>query len=90
MQKPNSTGKLCCRCKAPYSKEHVATCKAQHAVCDGCGIKDHYKKACKAAGNFPTKQKSHSTGRIHTATTSAVPEGFYNEQGNWISENPWV
>ena len=71
-------------------EEHVATCKAQHAVCDGCGIKGHYKKACKQAGNFPTKQKSHSTGRIHTATAAAVPEGFYNEQGNWVSEPPRV
>ena len=89
-QKPNSTGKLCFRCKAPYSKEHVAGCKAQHAICDGCGVKGHYKKACKTLGNFPTKQKSNSTGRIHTATASAVPEGFYNEQGNWVSEPPRV
>ena len=89
-QKPNSTGKLCFRCKAPYSKEHVAGCKAQHAICDGCGVKVHYRKACKTLGNFPTKQKSNSTGRIHTATTSAVPEGFYNEQGNWVSEPPRV
>ena len=89
-QKPNSTGKLCFRCKAPFSQEHVAMCKAQHAVCDGCGVKGHYKKACKQAGNFPTKQKSHSTGRIHTATTTGVPEGFYNEQGDWVSEPPRV
>ena len=89
-QKPNSTGKLCFRCKAPFSQEHVAMCKAQHAVCDGCGVKGHYKKACKQAGNFPNKQKSHSTGRIHTATATAVPEGFYNEKGDWVSEPPRV
>ena len=33
-QKPISTGKLCFRCKAPFSQEHIATCKAQNAVCD--------------------------------------------------------
>ena len=53
-------------------------------------LKGHYKKACKQAGNFPTKQKSHSTGRIHTATAATVPEGFYNEQGDWVSEPPRV
>ena len=89
-QKPNSTGKLCYRCKAPFSPEHLAMCKAQNATCDGCSVKGHYKKACKQAGNFPSKHKSHSTGRIHTATTTAVPEGFYNEQGNWVSESPCV
>ena len=45
VQKPNSTGKLCFRCKAPFTKEHIAMCKAQNAVCDECGIKGHYKKA---------------------------------------------
>ena len=87
-QKPNSTGKLCFRCKAPFSKEHIATCKAEHAICNGCGVKGHFQKACKQAGNFPNKQKSHSTGRIHTATATAVPEGFYNEKGDWVSEPP--
>ena len=89
-QKPNSTGKLCFRCKAPFSKEHIATCKAEHAICNGCGVKGHFQKACKQAGNFPNKQKSHSTGRIHTATATAVPEGFYNEKGDWVSEPPRV
>ena len=42
-QKPNSTGKLCYRCKAPYSKEYLATCKAQNAICEACGVKGHYK-----------------------------------------------
>ena len=74
-QKPNSTGKLCYRCKAPYSQEHLAMCKAQNALCEACGVKGHYKRACKQAGNFPSKQKSHSTGRIHMATVPAVPEG---------------
>ena len=92
-QKPISTGssgKLCYRCKAPYSKEHMATCKAQNAICEECGVKGHYKRACKKAGNFPTKQKSHSTGRIHLAAAVPVPEGFYNEEGNWVSEPPRV
>ena len=89
-QKPNSTGKLCYRCKAPFTPEHKATCKAQNATCDACCIRGHYKKACKQAGNFPTNQKSHSTGRIHTATATAVPEGFYNEKGEWVSEPPQV
>ena len=63
-------------------------CKAQHAICDGYEVKGHYKKACKQAGNFPFKQKSRSTGRIHTATTTTVPQGFYNEKDDWISEPP--
>ena len=89
-QKPNSTGKLCYRCKAPYSQEHIAICKAQNAVCEGCGVKSHYKRACKQAGNFPSKQNSHSTGRMHIATAPTVPEGFYNEKGDWVSEPPHV
>ena len=89
-QKPISTGKLCFRCKAPYSKEHIATCKAQNAICDECGVKGHYKKACKKAGKFPTNQKSNSTGRMHLAAVAPASEGFYNEQGNWVPEIPRV
>ena len=55
-----------------------------------CGVKGHYKRACKKAGNFPTKPKSHSTGRIHLAVAATTPEGFYNEEGNWVSTPPCV
>ena len=82
VQKPYSTGKLCFRCKAPDTEDHMATCKAQNAKCDECGVVCHYNKACKKLGNFPSKQKSHSTGRMHLVAATPVPEGFYNEQGD--------
>ena len=85
-QQPISTGKLCFRCKAPYSKEHIAMCKAQNAICDECGVKGYYKKACKKAGNFQAKQKPYSTGRMHLAVAAPVTEEFYKEKGDWVSE----
>ena len=90
-QKQDSTGpgKLCYRCKKPYTKGHENVCKAQNAICDGCGVKGHYKIACKKSGNFPQKphsnpQNSNSTGRMNIA--AAVKEAtlnadFFNEKG---------
>ena len=90
-QKQDSTGpgKLCYRCKKPYTKGHENVCKAQNAICDGCGVKGHYKIACKKSGNFPQKphsnpQNSNSTGRMNIA--AAVKEAtlnadFFDEKG---------
>ena len=90
-QKQDSTGpgKLCYRCKKPYTKGHKNVCKAQNAICDGCGVKGHYKIACKKSGNFPQKshsnpQNSNSTGRMNIA--AAVEEAtlnadFFDEKG---------
>ena len=90
-QKQDSTGsgKLCYRCKKPYTKGHENVCKAQNTICDGCGVKGHYKIACKKSGNFPQKphsnpQNSNSTGRMNIA--AAVKEAtlnadFFNEKG---------
>ena len=90
-QKQDSTGpgKLCYRCKKPYTKGHENVCKAQNAICDGCGVKGHYKIACKKSGNFPQKphsnpQNSNSTGRMNIA--AAVEEAtlnadFFDEKG---------
>ena len=65
-------------------------CKAQDVICNGCGIKGHFKKCCKKSGNFPKdssnrqKQSSSSTdpGRMNIA--SAVPQleaDFFDEKG---------
>ena len=90
-QKQDSTGpgKLCYCCKKPYTKGHENVCKAQNAICDRCGVKGHYKIACKKSGNFPQKphsnpQNSNSTGRMNI--TAAVEEAtlnadFFNEKG---------
>ena len=90
-QKQDSTGpgKLCYQCKKPYTKGHENVCKAQNAICDGCGVKGHYKIACKKSGNFPQKphsnpQNSNSTGRMNIA--AAVKEAtlnadFFDEKG---------
>ena len=90
-QKQDSTGpgKLCYQCKKPYTKGHENVCKAQNAICDGYGVKGHYKIACKKSGNFPQKphsnpQNSNSTGRMNIA--AAVEEAtlnadFFDEKG---------
>ena len=90
-QKQDSTGpgKLCYRCKKPYTKGHENVCKARNAICDGCGVKGHYKIACKKSGIFPQKphsnpQNSNSTGRINIATAvkeAALNADFFDEKG---------
>ena len=55
VQKPNSIGKLCFRCKAPYSYMLLRVKLNMQYVMD-VESKVITKKACKAAGNFPTKQ----------------------------------
>ena len=90
-QNTNSTSKLCYRCGEPYSKEHEPVCRAQEAFCNGCGKKGHFQIVCRSSGKFPQKQKPNSTDRKQTHYISALvqpPTGFYNEQGNWVSEPP--
>ena len=90
-QKQDSTGpgKLCYRCKKPYTKGHENVCKAKNAKCDGCGTIGHYKIACKKSGNFPQKsssnpQNSNSTGRMNVAAAfegTALNADFFDEKG---------
>ena len=90
-QKQDSTGpgKLCYQCQKPYTKGHENVCKAQNAICDGCGVKGHYKIACKKPGNFPQKshsnpQNSNSTGRMNIAAAveeAALNADFFDEKG---------
>ena len=90
-QRQDSTGpgKLYYRCKKPYTKGHKNVCKAQNAICDGCGVKGHYKIACKKSGNFPQKSHSNpqnpsSTGRMNIATAveeAALSADFFDEKG---------
>ena len=89
-QKQDSTGpgKLCYQCKKPYTKGHKNVCKAQNAICDGCGVKGHYKMACKKSGNFPQKshsnpQNSNSTGRMIIAAAfeeATLNADFFDEK----------
>ena len=82
-------GKLCYQCKKPYTKGHENVCKAQNAICDGCGVKGHYKIAWKKSGNFPQKPHSNpqnpsSTGRMNIATAvkeAALSADFFDEKG---------
>ena len=82
VQNSNSTstsGKVCFRCRKPWSKEHEKGCPAKQAKCNVCGLMGHYGKCCKRAGNFPSKNKS-STGdkkKIHVAGNE-----YYDEDGN--------
>ena len=88
---PGSTGskKKCFRCGEPFSKKHMKECKAQDVICNGCGIKGHFKKCCKKSGNFPkddsnrqNQSSSTSTGRMNIA--SAAPHlqaDFFDEKG---------
>ena len=88
---PGSTGskKKCFRCGEPFSKKHMKECKAQDAICNGCGIKGHLKKCCKKSGNFPKddsnrQNQSSSTGPGKMNIASAAPSleaDFFNEKG---------
>ena len=75
------SGKLCYRCRKPYTKEHEAVCKAKTAKCNGCGEIGHYKNCCRKAGNFPKKpqhaKKMHITG--------IAEQEFYDEEGNRVT-----
>ena len=73
----------------PTPRDTKNVCKAQNAICDGCGVKGHYKIACKKSGNLP--QKSHfnpqnpsSTGRMNIVTAveeAALSADFFDEKG---------
>ena len=88
---PGSTGskKKCFRCGEPFSKKHMKECKAQDAICNGCGIKGHLKKCCKKSGNFPKddsnrQNQSSSTGPGKMNIASAAPSleaDFFDEKG---------
>ena len=88
---PGSTGskKKCFRCGEPFSKKHMKECKAQDVICNGCGIKGHFKKCCKKSGNFPKddsnrQNQSSSTGPGKMNIASAAPHlqaDFFNEKG---------
>ena len=93
-QNTNSTNstKSCFRCGEPYSKEHEPVCRAQEAFCNRCGKKGHFHIVCRSSGKFPQKQKTNSTNTKQTHYASGAPAqapvGFYNEQGDWVSEPP--
>ena len=64
-------------------------CKAQDVICNGCGIKGHFKKCCKKSGNFPkdssnrqNQSSSTGTGRMNAASTLPQTEAdFFDEKG---------
>ena len=80
----------------PFSREHLAVCKAQNVHCNECGKHGHFQIVCKSLGQFPRRaqrqQNSNSTDRKQTHYVSDAPvqsaTGFYNEQGNWVAEPP--
>ena len=76
-----SSGRLCYRCRKPYTKEHKAVCKAKTAKCNGCGEIGHYKNCCKKAGNFPKKPQH--TKKMHI--TGVAEQEFYDEEGNRVT-----
>ena len=94
----NSTGptsprkRKCFRCGEPYSRKHLQECRAQNIICDGCGIKGHFKKCCKKTGNFPKdnsnrENQSHSTGNMRY--TAAIPEAdYFGERGIYKEYKP--
>ena len=90
----NSTksSKSCFRCGKPYFKGHDAECKAIGATCNECFKTGHFQVVCGSLGRLPRNvQKSNSTDRKQThyiSTPVQPPTGFYNEQGNWVSEPP--
>ena len=91
----NSTksSKSCFRCGKPYFQGHDAECKAIGATCNECFKTGHFQIVCGSLGRLPRKvQKPNSTNSKPTHSLSVAPVqapiGFYNEQGNWVSEPP--
>ena len=92
----NGSSSQCFRCGQPFSKDHLAVCKAQNVHCNECGKHGHFQIVCKSLGQFPKRaqrqQNSSSTDRKHTHYVSDAPvqvaTGYYNEQGNWVAEPP--
>ena len=98
----NSTGptsprkRKCFRCGEPYSRKHLQECRAQNIICDGCGIKGHFKRCCKKSGNFPKDNSNRENQSSSTGTGSgkmnyaaAIPEAdFFDERGNFKEYRP--
>ena len=91
----NSTksSKSCYRCGKPYFQGHDAECKAIGATCNEYFKTGHFQIVCGSLGRLPKRvQKPNSTDRKTAHSISGapaqVPVGFYNEQGNWVSEPP--
>ena len=91
----NSTksSKSCFRCGKPYFQGHDAECKAIGATCNECFKTGHFQIVCGSLGRLPRRvQKPNSTDRKAAHSISDAPAqapvGFYNEQGDWVSEPP--
>ena len=92
----NGSSSQCFRCGQPFSKDHLATCKAQNVHCNECGKHGHFQIVCKSLGQFPKRQpkqqKPDSTNQKQTHYISDAPVqdaiGYYNEKGNWVAEPP--
>ena len=92
----NGSSSQCFRCGQPFSRDHLATCKAQNVHCNECGKHGHFQIVCKSFGQFnkrqPKQQKPDSTDRKQTHYISDAPVqdaiGYYNEQGNRVAEPP--
>ena len=99
----NSTGptsprkRKCFRCGEPYSRKHLQECRAQNIICDGCGIKGHFKRCCKKSGNFPRdnsnrENQSSSTGPKQQNYAAAIPvqADYFDERGIYKEYRPPV
>ena len=89
----SKSSKSCYRCGKPYFQGHDAECKAVGATCNECFKTGHFQIVCGSLGRLPKRvQKPNSTDRkaAHSISDAPaqVPVGFYNEQGNWVSEPP--
>ena len=92
----NNSSSQCFRCGQPFSRDHLAVCKAKNVHCNECGKQGHFQIVCKSLGQFPKRaqrqQNSNSTNRKQTHYVSDAPvqnaTGYYNKQGNWVAEPP--
>ena len=92
----NNSSSQCFRCGQPFSRDHLAVCKAKNVHCNECGKQGHFQIVCKSLGQFPRRaqrqQNTNSTDRKQTHYVSDAPvqnaTGYYNEQGNWVAEPP--
>ena len=90
-QNSNSSSQ-CFRCGQPFSKDHLATCRAKNVHCNECGKHGHFQIVCKNVGQFPKRQqrqqKHDSTNRKQAHHISNAPVQDAMDKVNGLQNYP--
>ncbi|XP_055840007.1 putative uncharacterized protein DDB_G0272516 [Episyrphus balteatus] len=58
----NSVSRYCYNCGAPFTQNHMRSCKAIDINCSNCGRKGHFSKFCKQKGKAKLNGQQQSYG----------------------------